>query len=125
MNVIEQQAPANTPIPGVAHATWAGAADGVSGLSVWRQSFAPGAATPPHHHACDEVVMCLSGWGEVHSQGRVQRLGPDCTAVLPAGQDHQIINTGPQPLELLAVFGASPVPTCLPDGASIELPWRT
>jgi quercetin dioxygenase-like cupin family protein len=52
---------------------------------VWRQTLAPGAATPPHRHDCDEVVLCLSGWGEVHSDGAVQRFGADCTVVLPRG----------------------------------------
>ena len=33
MNIIEQTRPQTTSIPGVAHATWAGAADGLSQLS--------------------------------------------------------------------------------------------
>ncbi len=125
MNVIEQTRPAASPIPGVAHATWAGQADGLEQLSLWRQTLAPGAATPPHHHDCDEVVLCLSGWGEVHSQGHVRRFGAESTVVLPKGHDHQIFNVGPQPMELLGVFGATPVATKLPDGTVLELPWRS
>ena len=41
--VLEQIRPAATPIPGVAHATWASAANGLGRLSVWRQTLAPGA----------------------------------------------------------------------------------
>ena len=125
MNVIEQDRPAETPIPGVAHATWAGAADGLAQLSVWRQTLAPGAATPPHRHDCDEIVLCLSGHGEVHSEGRVQRFGADCTVVLPKGRDHQLFNTGTLPMETLGLFGATPVLTWLPDGSVLALPWRT
>lgn len=125
MNVIEQTRPTPMPIPGVAHATWAGEAEGLHQLSVWRQTLAPGAATPPHTHDCDEVVMCQAGWGELHVDGQVQRFGADTTIVLPRGRAHQIFNVGAQPMELLAVFGGTPVGTYLPDGSALELPWRT
>lgn len=125
MHVIEQERPAPTAIPGVSHTTWAGHDEGLSQLSVWRQSLAPGGATPPHVHDCDEVVMCLGGWGELDVDGERQRFTADATLVLPRGRVHQIFNVGPQPLELLAVFGQTPVPTRLPDGALLPLPWRT
>lgn len=125
MNLIEQQIPQATPIPGVAHATWAGLADGLTQLSLWRQSLAPGSATPPHRHDCDEVVLCLAGEGEVHSEGRVQHFGAETTVVLPRGQVHQIFNTGAMPLEILGIFAATPVATQLPDGQALELPWRS
>jgi len=125
MNVIEQQRPAPTAIPGVAHTTFASAADGLSALSLWRQTLAPGAATPPHRHDCDEVVLCLGGCGEVHAEGRAERFGVDCTVVLPANRDHQIFNVGPGPLEIVGVFAATPVVTRQPDGAAIDLPWRS
>jgi mannose-6-phosphate isomerase-like protein (cupin superfamily) len=125
MKVIEQTRPAESPIPGVAHATWAGQADGLQQLSVWRQTLAPGAATPPHHHDCDEVVMCMAGLGEVHADGEVTPFGADRTVILPRGRDHQIFNTGSEPMQILGVFGATPVATFLPDGNALDLPWRT
>jgi len=125
MNVFDQARPTPAPIPGVAHATWAGAAEGLTQVSIWRQSLAPGAATPPHCHDCDEVVMCQSGRGALHIDGKVQHFGGDCTIVLPRGTLHQIFNVGATPLELLAAFGATPVGTFLPDGEALELPWRT
>lgn len=125
MNVIEQSRRAETPLPGVAHATWAAQADGFEQLSILRQTLAPGTATPPLRHDCDEVVLCLLGWGEVHTEGRVQRFGADCTVVLPKGHDHQLFNVGPQPPEIVDLFGATPVRTMLPDGNAIDLPWRT
>ena len=42
--VLDQPAPAATPIPGVAHVTWAGHDDGLQSLSLWRQLLAPGCA---------------------------------------------------------------------------------
>lgn len=126
MPVIEQQGPQPTPIPGIAHSTWAGSADGLQQLSVWRQTIAAGAATPPHRHACDEVVLCLGGWGELHEDGAPpHRFGPQHTVLLPQGRVHQIFSVGPQPLELIGVFAATPVPVELPDGQALELPWRS
>ena len=125
MSVIHQTRPQPAAIPGVAHATWAGRDDGLEQLSIWRQTLAPGAATPPHSHDCDEVVLCQAGWGELHVDGEVQRFGPDCTLVLPRGKPHQIFCTGAMPLEIVGIFGATPVRTLGPDGAVMELPWRT
>lgn len=125
MTVIHQAAPAATAIPGIAHATWAGADHGLSQLSVWRQTLAPGAGTPMHGHGCDEVVLCESGHGEVEVDGRVQAFGPRTTLTLPRGTTHRIVNTGAEPLEIVGLFGASPVPTWLPGGVEMALPWRT
>jgi mannose-6-phosphate isomerase-like protein (cupin superfamily) len=125
MNVISQTPPAATPIPGVSHATWAGQDEGLQQLSVWRQSVAAGAATPPHRHEQDEVVMCLSGRGTVHIDGAVHTFGGGDTVVLPRESMHQIFNTGDVALEIVGVFGGSPVTTFLPDGSALPLPWRT
>ncbi|GAP37793.1 cupin domain-containing protein [Piscinibacter sakaiensis] len=125
MIVCDQPTPQPTPIPGVAHATWAGQADGLTQLSVWRQRLEPGAATPPHKHDCDEVVLCQSGRGEVHVDGRVHRFAAGATVVLVQGPLHQIFNTGTEPMEILGVFGGTPVGTMLPDGSALALPWPT
>ena len=125
MTVIPQSAPAATPIPGVSHATWAGQDDGLQQLSVWRQSVAASAATPPHRHDIDEVVLCLSGRGELHIDGKVHPFHGGETLVLPRESMHQIFNAGDQPLEIVGVFGGSPVQTYLPDGSALPLPWRT
>jgi len=125
MNVIPQTPPAATPIPGVSHATWAGQDDGLQQLSVWRQSVAASAATPPHRHDIDEVVLCLSGRGALHIDGQVHPFHGGETLVLPRESMHQIFNAGDQPLEIVGVFGGSPVQTYLPDGSALPLPWRT
>lgn len=125
MIVIQQTRPEPAEIPGVAHATWAGEADGLTQVSVWRQSMQPGAATPSHSHDCDEVVLCTGGQGEVHADGQVHRFAAGCTLVLPRGLVHQIFNTGKVPLETTGVFGATPVVTLQPDGEALPLPWRT
>src|SRR5262245_16913370 len=123
--VIDQPRPQPMPLPGLQHATWAGAAEGLSQLSLWRQTLAPGAGTPPHSHDCDEVVLCLSGEGELHVDGQARRFGARSTLVLPRGGQHQILNTGTVPLEILAAFGGTPVGTFGSDGSRLELPWRS
>jgi mannose-6-phosphate isomerase-like protein (cupin superfamily) len=125
MYVIEQIQPTPAAIPGIRHATWAGHDHGVTQVSIWRQTLAPGAATPPHQHDCDEVVLCQAGRGELHVDGQAHRFGAHSTLVLPKGRTHQIFSTGPMPLEIVGVFGASPVGTFLPDGVAIDLPWRS
>ena len=125
MYVIEQPRPVPTPIPGLSHATWAGSADGLEQLSLWRQSLAPGAATPPHSHDCDEVVMCESGQGAVLIGDRSYAFGAHSTLILPRDQLHQIVNNGAEPLEILGVFGATPVNVFLPDKQKLDLPWRS
>jgi quercetin dioxygenase-like cupin family protein len=125
MYVIEQERPVAMPLPGIAHATWAGEADGLRQLSLWRQTLAPGAATPPHRHDCDEVVLCLAGWGELIVAGEVERFGADSTLVLPRDREHQIVNAGPMALEILGIFGSTPVNTYAPDGTALALPWRS
>jgi quercetin dioxygenase-like cupin family protein len=112
-------------LPGIEHATLAGADDGLARLSVWRQSMAPGGATPPHRHDCEEVVVVLAGSGELQIDGQVVAFGPDSTLVIPPDAPHRIVNTGADPLVTLAVFSVSPVDVRFPDGERIELPWRT
>ena len=112
-------------LPGIEHSTLAGRDLGARHISMWRQSLAPGAATPPHRHDCEEVVLVESGRGQLHVDGSIVEFGPDSTLVLPAGCDHQIVNSGDEPLRTLAVFAGTPVGTALPDGRPIELPWRS
>jgi quercetin dioxygenase-like cupin family protein len=125
MYVIDQPRLADMPIPGLRHATWAGEADGLSQLSVWRQSVAPGGATPPHRHDCEELVMCQAGRGELHVDGQVHAFGAEQTVLVPRNVPHQIFNVGGDPLELVAVFAATPVRVFLPDDSELPLPWRT
>ena len=125
MYVVQQPPPSPASIPGLDHATWAGRDDGLAQISIWRQTLAPGAATPPHRHDCDEVVLCQAGAGELHVDCDVHRFAANSTLVLPKGRLHQIFSIGAEPLEVLGIFGATPVGTFLPDGAALAVPWRT
>jgi quercetin dioxygenase-like cupin family protein len=123
MHVIDNRSLVATGLPGISHRTLASGADGLRALSVWSQTIAPGAATPPHRHDCDEVVVVSAGRGELRVDGSVQAFGPDCTIVLPANVEHQIVNSGAEPLSIVAVLSATPVQVLLPDGSPLPLPW--
>lgn len=125
MYVHPQPRPETMPIPGLQHATWAGADQGLTQLSLWRQSVAPGGATPPHRHDCDEIVMCSAGHGELHMAGAVHRFGPDSTITIPRNAMHQIFSVGDEPLEIVAVLAATPVEVRLPDDSVLPLPWKS
>ena len=125
MYVIRNEAPGETGFPGIEHVTLAGSANGLRHLSIWQQSVAPGAATPPHRHDCEEVVLCTAGEGELHVAGRIERFGANTTVVIPANIDHQIFSVGEHPLQFVAVLGMTPVEVRFPDGAPIALPWPT
>ncbi len=125
MQVIANAQRAKFELPGIEHLTLAGAAQGLTRLSVWRQSMAPGSATPPHRHDCEEVVLVIEGWGEVHLAGKQVAFGPDSTLVLPAHIPHQIINTGAVPLVTVAAFSSTPVGTFHPEGMPLALPWES
>jgi quercetin dioxygenase-like cupin family protein len=125
MRVIDNTLLARASLPGLSHTTLAGSDDGLARLSVWRQTIEPGAATPPHRHECEEVVIVASGSGELHIEGRVERFEADSTLVIPVNVDHQIVNTGAEPMNLVAAFSTTPVEVVLPDGSPLPLPWRS
>lgn len=125
MHVIPNNAPAATGFPGIEHVTLASCKNGLEHLSIWQQSIAPGGATPPHRHDCEEVVLCTAGEGELHAAGRIERFSANTTLVIPPHVDHQIISVGQVPLQTVAVFAATPVGVWLPDGEPVELPWPT
>jgi mannose-6-phosphate isomerase-like protein (cupin superfamily) len=125
MYVFENSRQPRAGLPGITHTTLAARANGLERLSIWRQSVAAGGATPPHRHDCEEVVVVQSGHGDLRIGGAAHRFGPDTTLVIPPGADHQIVNTGSEPIELIAVFSATPVSVTLPGGEALDLPWAS
>lgn len=124
MSIASETALPPSGLPGIFHLTVASRDTGES-VSVWRQRIEPAHGTPAHRHLCDEVVTVQRGTAELRMLGSTRRLGAGDTVVLPASIDHQILNIGAEPLEMIAVFTASPVQTVAPDGTPIDLPWRS
>jgi len=125
MYVTEHASLEKTGIPGIEHRTIACAAQGLERLSLWRQRLAPGSASPPHRHDCEEVVVVLAGRGHLVIDGVSHAFGPDATLVIPPGVDHQIFCGPDEPTEVIAAFSATPVGTDLPDGTPLALPWAS
>ena len=134
MHVTTNIEPSPSAIPGIRHSTLAGSAQGLKQLSVWDQVLEPGAATPPHRHDCEEVVLCSGGKGvlvveaggnEEGEFARTEAFAAGTTICIPRNAVHQIFNTGEGPLHLVALFSATPVVPHLPDGTRIDLPWAS
>jgi quercetin dioxygenase-like cupin family protein len=110
-------------LPGLEHRTLAGSEHGLHDLSIWQQTLEPGAATPPHRHDTEEVVLCHAGWGELQLAGTLHRFGPNSSVLVPRNAPHQIFNVGAEPMHIIGVLATAPVQVFGTDGLPIELPW--
>lgn len=125
MKINRHEALETASMRGIQHQTLAGNLEGLSKMSVWSQTIAPGAATPPHRHDCEEVVVFLEGEGEIIYKGEVNKFQAPCTIVLEPDCEHQIINSGTKDMKVIAALSVSPVEAFFPNNEKIELPWRT
>lgn len=111
-------------LPGLRHQTVAGHRQGVRTMEVWLQTMAPGAATPVHRHACEEVIVVLTGSGTCTVGDRTWAFGPNSTLVLEPDVVHQIVNTSGVEMKLVAALGMAPVRVRDADGAALPVPWQ-
>lgn len=88
--------------------TAAGTACGVAGFEVWVRTLQPGATTATLCHHGELVVLVLAGSGRLRLDTGPLRFTAPCTLLLPAGQDFQLANPGPLPLQLVWVFTEPP-----------------
>ena len=112
-------------LPGLRHQTIGGRKQGVHTLEVWLQTMAPGAATPVHCHACEEVILILSGSGTCTVGDEAFTFGPNSTLILKPDVVHQIVNTSHEEMRLVAALGMAPVRVKTADGAALPVPWET
>jgi mannose-6-phosphate isomerase-like protein (cupin superfamily) len=110
-------------LPGLKHRTVGGKADGVGTMEVWQQTIAAGAATPVHRHACEEVIVVLTGSGTLTIEGKTTAFGPNSTLIIPNDVVHQIVNTGADDMDIIATLSMSPVRVRTAEGAAMPLPW--
>ena len=110
-------------LPGLRHQTIAGHRQGVTTMEVWSQTMAPGAATPVHRHACEEVILVLSGHGQCIVDGQAHSFGPNSTLILEPDVVHQLVNTSGEEMRLVAALGMAPVRVNNADGTALPLPW--
>ncbi|MFN8627580.1 MAG: cupin domain-containing protein [Candidatus Binatia bacterium] len=96
-------------------------ANGAQQIEMWRGHMEANAATPPHSHDTEEVVLFLTGSGRATVGGGEVRYRAGDTLILPACQVHQIF------AETESEFVSAIPIDCtvrLPDGTVIDLPWR-
>jgi mannose-6-phosphate isomerase-like protein (cupin superfamily) len=110
-------------LPGLAHRTLAGSTHGLRKLAVWAQRIDAQGATPPHTHDCEEVILIQDGEGILVYEGQEHPFTAGDTIIVPPTVEHQLINTGHEPLTLVAILSTSNVEVKLPDGTPLDLPW--
>lgn len=111
-------------LPGIAHQTLASLEHGIYTMEVWRQTLAPGATTPWHQHACEEVVVVLQGRGECRQASGSTSFGADCTLIIAPDVQHQLANTSTEDVVLIAMLGMTPVAVQDANGQPLPLPWN-
>ena len=57
------------------------------------------------HDENDQVLSFISGVGEAVVEGETQAVKAGDIVVVPAGTEHNFLNTGPNPLVLYTVYG--------------------
>lgn len=91
-------------------------------VEVWRARMDAGAATPPHQHDYEEVVVVLRGRGRARVGDEEVTFAAGDTLILPAGKVHQIFSETES--ESIAVMPRrSTIRTA--DGEVMSLPWRS
>jgi len=95
---------------------------GAEQVEVWRFTMDPGAATPPHSHDAEEIVVVLKGEGVATLGDRQEPFAEGDTLILPKRVVHQITCTK-GPLEGVAAMAVGSSIRS-PGGDLMDLPWR-
>ncbi len=102
----------NTDIAkGVAARVVIGKADGAPNFCMRVFEIAAGGHTPLHSHAWEHEMFIHAGVGEVYGNGQWHPLRPGKVVLIPGNEEHQLRNSGPEPL----------VVVCLVPGSAPEL----
>lgn len=56
------------------------------------------------HDVEDQVLVFVSGQGKSYLEGKEAPLGAGTVTVVPAGTEHNIVNTGNEPLRLYTIY---------------------
>jgi len=57
------------------------------------------------HEDRDQFFRIEEGQGEIHIDGKANRVEDDFAVIVPAGARHNVINTGSAPLRLYTLYG--------------------
>jgi quercetin dioxygenase-like cupin family protein len=78
--------------------------EGVAELTFSQVLLPPGGRTEYHSHDRPELIFLVSGEGECLHEGEKTQVKEDMVIWMPAGEQHQMINSGPEMLKLATVF---------------------
>ena len=123
MAIIDNREVEMFELPGIKHQTVGGHIQGIKSMEVWVQTIGPGASTPVHCHACEEVIVILSGSGECTVAGTTSKFGSNSTLIIEPDVVHQIVNTSTEEMKLVAALGMSPVRVKTADGEPLPVHW--
>jgi quercetin dioxygenase-like cupin family protein len=91
------------------NSAWAIVGDPDADVAVIAERIAPGDAIPLHTHRIDEVVIYLSGAGELTLDDATFDVRSGDIVVIPASRIHGTRNTGSDVIELRAIFPSARV----------------
>lgn len=80
-----------------------GAEDGAANFAMRRFTVEPGGHTPYHTHPWEHEVYVLAGQGDVKFTAGSQRIVAGDYVFVPPMDEHQFVNTGEVPFEILCV----------------------
>ena len=124
MTVIHNEDLQMLELPGLQHQTIGGHEQGLKTMEVWLQTIAPGAATPVHCHACEEVILILPDSGTCMEEGDSTLFGASSTLILKPDAVHQIANTSDEEMKLVAALSMAPVRVKTAEEEPLPVPWE-
>jgi len=80
-----------------------GKADGAVNYCMRMIEVAPGGLIPPHKHPWEHEQFVHAGQGRILRDGQWVAIGPGSTLFIPADVEHQIENTGSEPLLIICL----------------------
>jgi quercetin dioxygenase-like cupin family protein len=84
---------------------------GCKNISMGVSFFAPRAHAPGHiHEQAEEAIYIVAGVGRIYIGDSIESLTPGTAVYIPAGVEHSVENTGPEPIKLVYAFSPPVVP---------------
>ncbi len=96
----------NGPARAVAARVVIGQADGARHFCMRVFEIAPGGHTPRHAHDWEHEMFVHAGRGEVFGNGQWQKMQAGNVIFIPANEEHQMKNIGPEPLTVVCLIPA-------------------
>jgi quercetin dioxygenase-like cupin family protein len=97
----------NAPAKGVSGRVLLGKADGAENYCMRMIEIAPGGMVPLHSHPWEHEQFVHSGRGTLVCAGESVDFAPGDAMFVPGGAEHQITNTGAEPVLLICLVPPS------------------